>query len=211
LRRRKHQSDYALVSLLTGACCRRQAEWILAMGKEKERGFAAQAQAGQPWRTFSAGLRRLDFQRKVTNMGAVGYSPFNTTQRIRRHTVAEEQVTDNDKLIAALSYIIWLVAVFVLISESNKKRPYQRYHAVQGLGFVVAAVIAYAAFGCIYVIITAIASAIADALGTAVACLAIPIWFVPLAVALWFAYRAYQGQRFEIPYVTAFLKGQGWL
>lgn len=125
--------------------------------------------------------------------------------------MSEGQITDNDKLIAALSYIFWPAAVFVLISESNKKRPYQRYHAVQSLGFVAAAVVVYMVFGCLYLMITVIASAIADALGTLIACLAIPIWFIPLALALWFAYRAYQGEQFEIPFVTAFMKGQGWL
>jgi uncharacterized membrane protein len=125
--------------------------------------------------------------------------------------VAEEQITDNDKLIAALSYIFWPAAVFVLISESNKKRPYQRYHAVQGLGFIVAAVVLYMAFGCLYLIVSIIGSAIADALGTIITCLAIPIWFIPVALALWFAYRAYQGEQFEIPFVTEFMKGQGWL
>jgi uncharacterized membrane protein len=125
--------------------------------------------------------------------------------------VSEGQITDNDKLIAAFSYIFWPVAVFVLISESNKERPYQRYHAVQSLGFIVAAMVAYMIFGCVYFMVTAVASAIADALGTLVCCLAIPIWFAPLALALWFAYRAYNGEQFEIPYVTSFMKGQGWL
>jgi len=125
--------------------------------------------------------------------------------------VTENQVSDNDRLFAAGSYIIWLIAVFVLISETNKKRAFQRYHAIQSLGFAVALFIAYAVFCCLYYALTIIAGAIADTLGTLVACLAIPIWFVPLAVAIWFAYRAYQGEQFEIPYVTQFMKGQGWL
>ena len=125
--------------------------------------------------------------------------------------MSTEQITDNDKLLAALSYPIWLVAVFVLISENNKTRPFQRYHAVQALGFAVAAFCLYVVVGCLYFIVTVIATAVADALGTLVACLAVPIWLAPLAVALWFAYRAYQGEKFEIPYLTEFMKGQGWL
>lgn len=125
--------------------------------------------------------------------------------------MTENQVSDNDRLFAAGSYIIWLIAVFVLVSETNKKRAFQRYHAIQALGFAVALFVAYAIFCCLYFAIAAIASGIADALGTLVMCLSIPIWFVPLALALWFAYRAYQGEQFEIPYVTAFMKGQGWL
>ena len=125
--------------------------------------------------------------------------------------MSEGQINDNDRLIAAISYIFWPAAVFVLISESNKNRPFQRYHAVQSLGFIIATMVAYMIFGCLYFLVTAIASAVADTLGTLVCCLAIPIWFAPLALALWFAYRAYKGEQFEIPYVTAFMKGQGWL
>jgi uncharacterized membrane protein len=125
--------------------------------------------------------------------------------------VTENQVSDNDRLFAAGSYIIWLIAVFVLFSETNKKRAFQRYHAVQSLGFAVAAFVLYAVFCCLYYAVAAIAGAIADTLGTLVLCLALPIWFVPLALALWFAYRAYQGEQFDIPYVTQFMKGQGWL
>ena len=125
--------------------------------------------------------------------------------------MTENQVTDNDRLLAAASYVIWLVAVFVLVSESNKKRPFQRYHAVQSLGFAVGVFVLYVIFCCGYFIITMIAEAIADTLGTLVSCLIIPVWFVPLAFALWYAYRAYQGEEFEIPFVTEFMKGQGWL
>ena len=125
--------------------------------------------------------------------------------------MSTEQINDNDKLFAALSYVIWPVAVIVLLSESNKKRPFQRYHAVQALGFAVAAFAVYAAFGCIYSVIILVANAIADILGTLVACIWVPIWLIPVGLALWFAYRAYQGELFEIPYVTDFVRSQGWL
>ena len=48
----------------------------------------------------------------------------------------------DDRLIALLSYATQIVIpvimpIIVLVSESSKKRPFQRYHAVQSLAFVV--------------------------------------------------------------------------
>lgn len=125
--------------------------------------------------------------------------------------MTEDQITDNDKLFAAVSYIFWPLAVIVLLSETNKERPFQRYHAVQALGFAIVMAVLYMIFGCFYVIITAIAAAIAEVLGALVTCASAPFWLIPVALALWFAYRAYQGEQFEVPVLTEFIKGQGWL
>jgi uncharacterized membrane protein len=118
-----------------------------------------------------------------------------------------EPPSDNDKLFAALSYVFWPVGLLVLLSETNKKRPFQRYHAVQALGFGVAAFVVLFVFICIDLVI----GAVSNTLGALFSCLTIPIWLVPFAVAVWFAYRAYQGEMFDVPVVTDFVKGQGWL
>jgi uncharacterized membrane protein len=121
--------------------------------------------------------------------------------------MTEEQITENDKLFAALSYAIWPIALVVLISETNKNRPFQRTHAVQALFYGVAAFILLSPFLCVDFVIGQISSV----LGTIFSCLTLPIWLIPFAIALWFAYRAYQGEQFEIPIITDFAKGQGWL
>jgi uncharacterized membrane protein len=123
----------------------------------------------------------------------------------------EQPITDNDKLLAAITYIFWPLAVIIHVSESNRERPFQRYHAVQSLGLDVAIAVVYVFFACFYGIIVAIASAIADFLGTVLSCLATPLWLIPAAVLFWCAYRAYQGEKFEIPVLTEFMRGQGWL
>jgi uncharacterized membrane protein len=123
----------------------------------------------------------------------------------------EQQITDNDKLLAAITYIFWPLAVIILVSETNRERPFQRYHAVQSLGLDVAIAVVYVFFACFYGIIVAIASAIADFLGTVLSCLAAPLWLIPAALLFWYAYRAYQGEKFEIPILTEFMQGQGWL
>ncbi len=43
-------------------------------------------------------------------------------------------VTDNDKLMALLAYALpFIVSIVILLTESGKTRPFQRYHAVSSL------------------------------------------------------------------------------
>ena len=53
--------------------------------------------------------------------------------------MTEDQVSDTDKPFAAGSYNVWLIAAFVLFSETKNNRPFQRYHVIQALGFAVVA------------------------------------------------------------------------
>jgi uncharacterized membrane protein len=115
-------------------------------------------------------------------------------------------ISDEDKLFAALSYAFWPIGVIVLLSEKNKNQPFQRYHAVQALAYGVAASVVLSIFVCLDLVM----GAISGVLGALFSCLTIPVWFVPFAIALWFAYRAYQGEMFDIPVVTDFVKQQGW-
>lgn len=99
------------------------------------------------------------------------------------------ELTDQDKLMAALSYPIPIVAIIILLLEEMKSRPFQKYHAVQSLAINVvlwAVIVVTSPFTCG---ITAI------------------LWFI----TLYWAYLAYQGQYFEIPVITNFIKGQGWV
>ena len=100
-------------------------------------------------------------------------------------------ITDQDRLLAAISYPIAIVAIVILLVEDLKNRPYQKYHAVQALA--VGAIILVLSF----------------ALGWTVllSCIPLLLWFV----TFYWAYKAYQGEYFEIPWLTNFLKGQGWL
>src|SRR6476659_5466386 len=52
---------------------------------------------------------------------------------------AGPDVTADDKLFSALSYIIapW-VSLLILLMDQTKERPYPRYHALQAVGFAVA-------------------------------------------------------------------------
>jgi uncharacterized membrane protein len=102
------------------------------------------------------------------------------------------EVTSDDKLWAALSWFIPLVAIIVLFMEDKKQRPFIKYHAVNSLAFTVA-----------FIIFIVIISAVTFGFGS---CLAI-IWFV----ALYWAYQAYQGVWVEVPALSNFVKNQGWV
>jgi uncharacterized membrane protein len=109
-------------------------------------------------------------------------------------------VTDNDKLMAALSYPIPIVAIIILLAEDMKARPFQKYHAVQALAANIVLWAGIVLLGCIL-------GALSFFIGGLCGIVPILLW---LATLYW-AYEAYQGKYFEIPWLTAFLKGQSWL
>ncbi len=110
-------------------------------------------------------------------------------------------ITDNDRLLAALSYPIPILAVVILLVADMKSRPFQRYHAVQALAVNVALWVIMSVLGVILWAVTFwfVSGACSSTVGI--------LWFL----TLYFAYEAYQGKYFEIPYVTEFLRNQNWL
>ena len=102
-------------------------------------------------------------------------------------------ITEDDKIWAALGYAIGIVPIIVLLMDEKKARPYLKFHAVQSL----AANVVYAVLATIIATVT---------LGFGALCVG-PLWFV----FLYWAYKAYQGEYFDIPVVTDFIKKQGWV
>jgi uncharacterized membrane protein len=109
-------------------------------------------------------------------------------------------ITDNDKLMAALSYPIFIVAIIILLAEDMKNRPFQKYHAVQALAVNVVLWVVVAILSCILFALTVF-------LGGICGLLAPLLWLI----TLYWAYEAYQGKYFEIPWLTDFLRSQNWL
>lgn len=101
--------------------------------------------------------------------------------------------TSDDKLWAALGYPIVLIAIIMLLMEEKKTRPFIKYHAVQAI----AANVVLFVVGIVVSVVT---------LGFGGLCVPL-LWLV----FLYWAYLAYQGQLFEIPVVTNFIKNQGWV
>jgi len=113
-------------------------------------------------------------------------------------------VTSSDKTMAGLAYLLpFIGSAIILLSETNKARPFQRFHGMQALGLAVVYVI--------FEIVINVASLIA---GTATCGLGCIIWIVglaPVVPILWYAYQAYQGKVFDLPVLSNFMVQQGWL
>jgi uncharacterized membrane protein len=102
-------------------------------------------------------------------------------------------LTSDDKLWAFLAYIPligWIAAILALVMEDKKSRPYIKFHAIQGL---ILAVINGVVSGILSFVVIGICTAIA------------------LAVySLYVGWKAYQGETITVPFVTDFIKSQGW-
>ena len=108
--------------------------------------------------------------------------------------MAASDINDNDKLMVALAYVFTpLVPIIILLVDSMKIRPFQKYHAVQSLGL-----------GVVVYVLATIISAVTFGFG----CLCIWVFFIP---QLYYAYVGYQGNYFEIPMLTNFMVQQGWM
>ena len=102
------------------------------------------------------------------------------------------EITDDDKLWALLSWITGVVAIVALLMEDKKDRPFIKYNAVMSLVVVV-----------VITILVGIISAITCGIG-AVLVLA---YIYPIYLGI----KAFQGEWVEVPYVTDFVKKQGWV
>jgi uncharacterized membrane protein len=100
-------------------------------------------------------------------------------------------INDQDKLMALLAWLIPIVAIVILVAEDMKKRPFQKYHAVNSL-----------AFSLIVMVIGSIISAVTCGIGAII----FVVWFA----AIYWGIKAYQGEWVEVPALTKWLKGQGW-
>lgn len=103
----------------------------------------------------------------------------------------QPEVTQDDKLWAALGYPIPLIALVMLLMEDKKVRPFIKYHAVQSLVLNVA----------IYVVMLILAITVVGAICAPI------LWFV----TLWPAIESYQGKYMELPLISDFIKNQGWV
>ena len=112
-------------------------------------------------------------------------------------------INDNDKLIAALCYFLTpLVSIIVLLVDTMKARPYQKYHALQALGLFVAELV--------FVILVCICTTIGSFFVIGV-CFSI-LFLVPLIPNIYYAIIAYaRPGYFEIPVLTKFMMQQHML
>ncbi len=103
------------------------------------------------------------------------------------------EITNEDKMLAALGYPIPIIPIIMLVMEDKKNRHFLRYHSIQSLLFNVA----------LWIVITVVSVV---TLGIGALCAPI-LWFA----VLWPAIDAYGGKYTQIPLLTDFMKGQGWV
>jgi len=118
------------------------------------------------------------------------------------------EITDNDKLMAAISYPIPLLAIIILLVENMRSRAFQKYHAVQSLVANIALWVIVVILICLLSVILGALTAALGGVGAICGWLPLPAWFI---LVLYWAYLAYQGQYFDIPVITDFIKKQGWV
>jgi len=102
-------------------------------------------------------------------------------------------LTSDDKLWALLAYlpfIGWIFAIIDLLMEDKKKRPFIKFHAVQAL---ILAIVIYVISGVLAAIIIG-------------AC----VWIVGIIYMIYLGVKAYQGVTVPVPFLTDFIKKQGW-
>ncbi len=133
------------------------------------------------------------------------------------HSAAVDIAADSDdRLIAMLCYVTQVLIplvmpAIVLLSASSKKRPFQRFHAIQSLAlsstFIVFVLLVFVSVAIV---------AVVPFLGLLVSFLVLTC-FMPLLVLMgflalaYYGYQAYQGKRFSIPGLTSFLQDQNWI
>ena len=127
----------------------------------------------------------------------------------------DPEANSDDRLIALLAYVSQIfipliMPIIILVSESSKKRPFQRYHAVQSLALALLFMALFVA-GSIGAAIASAIPFIGWVVGLALVCL-MPIGYMMALVAMvYYGYQAYKGKRFAIPGLTSFLQDQGWI
>lgn len=127
---------------------------------------------------------------------------------VNRAAAQAEAISENDKLLAGLSYIsqILLPAVLpvvLLVTSESSQRPFVRYHAIQSLAVMVLAVIYYLAA----ILLTVIMGTIAGA----TLCLLWVLFLVPSGLLLYLGIMAFRGQYVQLYWLIEFLKRNAWL
>ena len=116
------------------------------------------------------------------------------TEEIIKTPYSDEEVRDDDKLWAMLSWIPYIgivLAIIALLMEPQKERAFVRFHAVQ-------AIAATFIIGIVSLILS---------ITVVLICITPFLWLVTIYPAI----QAYQGEWLELPWLTGFCKSQGWI
>lgn len=98
--------------------------------------------------------------------------------------MGSSDINDSDKLWALLSMVFApLVGIIALLMEDKKSRPFIKYYAVQSI-----------VLGVLSILLSGI-------------CIGVLVWVYGIYIGI----KAYSGEYVQIPVITDFCKGQGWI
>jgi uncharacterized membrane protein len=106
----------------------------------------------------------------------------------------EPASSDTNKLLAALAYPIWIVALVIVLTDM-KKNPFMRHHGWTALFWGLAWVVIFIGLNIIINVVGFLAFLSGGLLQLA--------WFI---LSLYFAFQAYNGKEVTIPVVSDFAK-----
>ncbi|MBN1641413.1 MAG: hypothetical protein JXA09_09265 [Anaerolineae bacterium] len=101
------------------------------------------------------------------------------------------EITDDDKLWALLGWITGVVALIALLMDDKKARPFIKYNAVMALVVIV-----------VLSVLVSILSVITCGIGAVTA--------IAYIYPIYLGIKSYQGNWVEVPWLTDFVKKQGW-
>ena len=114
--------------------------------------------------------------------------------RLMNQQFSPTDATSDDRLWALLAYLLTpLVPIIILFLEDKKNRPFLKLHNGQALGL-----------GLVEVVLSIILSIVSFGI---LGCI---LPFVILGINIYFGVKAYNGNVFEIPVITNFVRQQGW-
>jgi uncharacterized membrane protein len=132
-------------------------------------------------------------------------TPQEDLQGPTADSVPDEQITDQDKMMGLLAYVIALIVpLIILLSETGKQSRFQRFHAVQSLVLSGVLLIAGLVLCCPVAVVAALTAGIGGV------CF-LPIILVEFGLHIYYGIKAYQGEYCTIPYLTDFARNSGWL
>lgn len=112
--------------------------------------------------------------------------------------------TSENKLLAALCYIIAvLVPLFVIFTE-KKNDKFLAFHAWQSLLYSIAWIVVFFLLS----ILIGVVSVATAGIGTLLGCLYIPVSAVAFLYGLFLAYKAYQGEKIMAPVIGEYAQKQ---
>ena len=173
----------------------------------------AQAAAASADAAGSTALERIDAPQSQAGTGeTAGQAEESPTlmDRLASDSEYDPDATNDDRVMAALAYATQLILPFVvpiiiLISETSKRRPFQRYHAIQSIA------VAVVIYGLELALVMAASVSLATIILWLCLCFVIPAMIALWLLPLYYAILAYNGKRFRVPGLTQFLQDQRWL